>query len=151
MHVLKMPALFLALAGLLAVSGCDTRDFLTSVLELRPAASADATAPATGAAERAYVVYSDAEEATVRQVFGIAAPFPGVDYRREAVAIVGRPLRTAEGRVEIDRIELRGQREIYVRSRVVGRGGAPATRYGVAAVAVDRFGDGFTQVTGDFQ
>lgn len=146
-----IPALLLALVGLLAVAGCDTRDFLTAVLELRPAYAADATAPATGAAERVYVVYSDAEEATVRQIFGIAEPFPGVDYRGEAVAIVGRPLRTAEGRVDISRIELRGQREIYVRSRIVGRGGAAATRYGVAAVAVDRFGDGFTQVTGDFQ
>lgn len=146
-----MPALPLALGALLAVSGCDTRDYLMSVLELRPAVSADASAPPSGSAERAFVIYSDAEEATVREVFGIAEPFPGVDYRAETVAVVGRPLRTAEGRVEIDRIELRGQREIVVRSRVVGSGGGAAARYGVAAVAVDRFGDGFTQVRGDFQ
>ncbi len=146
-----MPALLLTLGALFALGGCDVRDSLLSILEVRPAFSADADAPASEPAERVYAVYSEAEEATVRELFGIDAPFPGVDYRGETVAVVGRPLSTAEGRVEIDRIELRGQREIRVRSRVVGRGGASATRYGVAAVALDRFGDGFVDVRGDFR
>ncbi len=143
-----LPALLLAV--LLALPGCDVRDSLVSVLEVRPAYSGDAAAPPGASAERVVLVRSAAEEAAVRASFGIAAPFAGVDYRTDVVAVVGRPLPAGSGRLEIDRVELRGQREVVVRSRAVGSSNAPA-RYAAAAAAVDRFSEAFTDVRGDFR
>ena len=143
-----VPSLILCLA---ALAGCDVRDSLVSVLELRPAFTGDARTPPAAPEPLVRIVYSAQEEAVVRESLGIQTPFLGVDYRGETVALVARQVQSAEGHVEIDRVELRGQHQIVVRSRVVGRGGASAQRTGVAAVAIDRFGDGFTDVRGDFQ
>lgn len=146
-----MPATLLVLLAVFALAGCDTRDALFSVLLVRPAFTGDAVLPPDPPAETVRLIKSVEEEQAVRQTLGLGGPFTGVDYRSEIVAVIGRPLSREEGEVVIDRVVLRGQHTVEVRSRVEGSQGAAASRYGVAAVAVDRFSDDFTDVRGDFQ
>ena len=146
-----MPLILLAFAALLAGAGCDVRDSLLSVLLVRPVFQATTTVSPDPPLERVQLARSATEETALREAFGLGGPFTGVDYRTEVLAVAARPLATAEGRVEIDRVELRGRETVAIRSRVVGRGGASAARLGVAAVAVDRFSTDFTVLEGDFR